>query len=108
MKKIFIITMIIVLVVANITLAQDKTSTKVHELGLTFSSLNSFGLNYKTGTEKKLLRLSALFLTASTSWGKGNDPATGAGFSVSIGCERRIRNRQEPRSKIGLRFRHWI
>ncbi|MEI6898731.1 MAG: hypothetical protein WCL00_02540, partial [Bacteroidota bacterium] len=81
-----------------------KQFVKMHELGLTFSSLNSFGLNYKTGSEKKLLRLSALFLNASTDWGKGKDPITGAGVDLRIGFERRIAIVKNLDLKVGSDF----
>ncbi len=39
------------------TSAQNEKSGKVKELGITFYNLNSFGVRYKTGSEKTLLRL---------------------------------------------------
>lgn len=76
--------------------AQQEKSLRVHQVGINFSSLNSFGLHYKTGSEKTLLRISllALNLGSASRWGRAEDSidiknqSYGAGFR--IGFERHV------------------
>jgi hypothetical protein len=76
--------------------AQQEKSLRIHQVGINFSSLNSFGLHYKTGNEKTLLRLSllSLNLTKSSSWGRPQDSIdnksnqSGAGFR--LGFEKQV------------------
>jgi hypothetical protein len=76
--------------------AQQTSKSKIHQVGINFSSLNSFGLHYKTGSEKTLLRLSllAINLGSNSLWGKDRDTlehrnqSYGAGFR--LGFERQI------------------
>jgi len=76
--------------------AQQEKSLRIHQVGIKFSNLNSFGLQYKTGSEKTLLRLSVLSLNMgqNANWGKPEDSLDikssnyGAGFL--IGFEKRI------------------
>jgi hypothetical protein len=51
--------------------AQEKS--KVKEAGLVFSSLNNFGLNFKSGNEKALWRYSTLFLSGNNTKETGDD-----------------------------------
>ena len=104
MRKTIILTVFIAVLITSTSFAQGKSITRVHELGLTFSSLSSFGLNYKTGSEKNLLRLSALFLSGSANWGKGNDPNTGAGIALFLGFEHRIGIGKNLDLKVGSDF----
>jgi len=76
--------------------AQENPTPKIHQVGITFSSLNQFGMNYKTGSEKTLLRLSLLSLNLGndSQWGKTEDSLDvkqqnyGAGFR--LGFEKRV------------------
>jgi len=78
------------------TYAQQEKPHHVNQVGLNFSSLNSFGLHYKTGGEKTLFRLTLLSLNLGTSsiWGRSQDSIDykerqyGAGFR--LGFERRV------------------
>lgn len=44
-----------------------QQSVKQKEIGLAFSNLDNFGLTYKFGTEKSLIRLHTLFFTGNQS-----------------------------------------
>ena len=90
MKKIIIASLIVILSGANVSFAQDHSSKKVHELGLTFSSLNNFGMTYKCGNEKTLFRLTALYLNANSIWGENQSKLSGVGTSIKFGFEKRI------------------
>ena len=76
--------------------AQQTAAPAIRQVGINFSSLNSFGLHYKTGNEKTLLRLSLLSMNlgASAQWGKKEDSVDvkqqhfGAGFR--LGFERKV------------------
>lgn len=76
--------------------AQQEKPVRIHEVGINFSSLNSFGLHYKTGSKKTLLRLSLLSLnmTKSSMWGRPQDSTDyksdqyGAGFR--LGFEKKV------------------
>jgi hypothetical protein len=82
--------------VSNGIFAQQEKSLRIHQVGINFSSLNSFGLHYKTGGEKTLLRLSLLSLNLgqNSNWGRAEDSldikqiSYGAGFR--LGFEKRI------------------
>lgn len=69
----------------------DTILRKHHELGITFSSLNSFGLKYKYGSEKNLFRLSVLSLNLSSNNKKtgtdDNQKTSGYGAGISLGWE---------------------
>ncbi|MCX6305339.1 MAG: hypothetical protein NT040_10245 [Bacteroidetes bacterium] len=72
--------------------AQQEKPGHVNQFGINFSSLNSFGIHYKTGTEKTLLRLSLLTLDlgAGKHWGRPADSlenkeiSYGAGFRLGF------------------------
>jgi hypothetical protein len=76
--------------------AQETSNPKIHQVGINFGSLNSFGLHYKTGNEKTMLRLSLLALNMAhvSEWGRKEDSieykyqSYGAGFR--IGFEKHI------------------
>ena len=70
----------------------QESQTKVNELGITFNSFNSFGLRYKTGNEKTLLRLTLLSLNGSNSQAKPDtlgSSNTRFGAGLNIGFEKR-------------------
>ncbi|MFZ4562775.1 MAG: hypothetical protein ACOYNU_05290 [Bacteroidales bacterium] len=76
--------------------AQQEKSLRIHQVGIRFSNLNSFGLQYKTGGEKTLLRLSVLSLNMGQNalWGKTEDSldikSSNYGVGFMIGFEKRI------------------
>ena len=45
--------------------AQQEKPLHYYQVGINFSSLNSFGLDFKTGSEKTLFRMSLLSLNLS-------------------------------------------
>lgn len=67
--------------------AQESTKSSVHQIGLSFSSLNSFGVTYKTGSEKCRFRVSALNLGISNrnSYGRDIDSVDNKMYSYGIG-----------------------
>jgi hypothetical protein len=71
MRKLFLFTSILLLGI--VTFAQENKSSnkeilpKVHELGIGFSSTNSFSLRYQWGTDEVINRLTLISLTASNS-----------------------------------------
>jgi hypothetical protein len=76
--------------------AQQEKQLRYYQVGLNFSSLNSFGLHFKTGSEKTLLRASLLSLNLglSSSQGRTQDSIDTKGSSYGaafrIGFEKRI------------------
>jgi len=87
---------IISVLFASPLFAQNEKPVRIHEVGITFSSLNAFGLQYKTGRGKTLLRLSLLSLNLADNkqWGQTadsldiKDHGYGAGFR--LGFEKRV------------------
>jgi len=83
-------------IIASGLAAQQTEMTSIHQVGINFSSLNSFGLHYKTGSEKTLLRLSllAINLGSSSAWGKQEDSidikTQNMGVGFRIGFERHV------------------
>ena len=75
------------------TYAQQENSLRIHQVGITFTSLNQFGINYKTGNEKTLLRLSLLSLNLrnQAEWGRPEDSldvkTQGYGVGFRLGFE---------------------
>ena len=69
-------------------LAQE--SNKQKEIGLVFSSFDSFGLTYKTGTAKSLWRFNTLFINGSKT-DKSSDlldeTQNAMGFGIKFGRE---------------------
>ena len=76
--------------------AQQEKPVHYTQVGLNFSSLNSFGIHYKTGGEKTLLRLTLLSLNLGQTarWGRPQDSidiknqSYGVGFR--LGFEKRV------------------
>ena len=65
MKKRIVLS--ITLILLSITAFAQIDTIKDREVGLVFSSLNSFGLCYKTGNENTLFRITALTSTGTNS-----------------------------------------
>jgi len=96
MKKLFLTLMIFFFIGMTLAFSQDQTPSRVHEFGLTFSNLDNFGIRYKTGTQKTLLRLTllAMNISASHHYGREQDSIdqkqTGMGAGLRAGFEKRI------------------
>ncbi len=96
MKKTVLTFTLLFALISGASFAQQNPKTRIHQVGINFSTLNSFGLHYKTGNEKTLLRLSFLSLNlgSSAEWGKPEDSLDyktqnyGAGFR--LGFEKRV------------------
>jgi hypothetical protein len=73
--KLSAITTLLIIFVCSTLSAQEKTSSRLHQVGITFSNLNSFGAIYKTGNDKTLFRLSLLSLgyVNSNTFGRDQD-----------------------------------
>lgn len=95
MKK-TILLISVILLSGNIIFSQEATPLRKHEIGLTFSSLNSFGLVYKTGRKSTLFRLGMLALNLDNIHGYGREQdsldrkSSGYGIGLKAGFEKRI------------------
>ncbi|MCX6234995.1 MAG: hypothetical protein NT175_09800 [Bacteroidetes bacterium] len=88
MKKVLFI--LIALSMSFIVMAQEKPKQK--EVGLAFSSLNNFGLTFRTGTNKSLWRFNTLLILGSnrTQNEDSSELITNSiGFDTRIGKEYR-------------------
>ena len=91
MKKVCL-TVAAALLISLCTIAQEVPA-KIHELGFSLSNLDNFGVRYKTGNEKTLLRLTILTINGthqnssddSEEYYKNNS----LGFGFDIGFEKR-------------------
>ena len=72
MKNKMLLTSVITLLLIGNAFGQEQPS-KIHELGLTFTGLNSFGISYKTGTEKTLFRVSTVWLNLFSTHAKNQN-----------------------------------
>jgi hypothetical protein len=96
MKNKILSTIVISLILITNAFAQEPKSVKIHELGLTFANFDNFGIRYKTGNEKTLLRIAVLSMNISSSngWGQNEDSTSskgiGYGAGVRIGFEKPI------------------
>lgn len=76
--------------------AQQNPETKIHQVGINFSSLNQFGIHYKSGNEKTLLRMSLLSinLASYSDWGRAEDSLENKqqsyGFGFRLGFEKHL------------------
>lgn len=69
-------------------MAQETVKQK--EIGLVFSDLNSFGISYKTGTNKSLWRFNTMAISGSNmnnTRDSLSSEQTSTGFSISLGKE---------------------
>jgi hypothetical protein len=86
MKKSLFISALLILSVIFSTQGQSKQN----EVGVVFSNVNSFGLTFKTGTEKGLWRFTALSLSGNSQKNDADSSTTknhGNGFGVKFGYE---------------------
>lgn len=76
--------------------AQQEKPVHYNQVGITFSNLNSFGLNYKTGGEKTLFRVTFLTLNLGkiSEWGRPEDSVDikhqSYGAGLRLGFEKRV------------------
>jgi len=90
-------------------MAQGQTKEK--EIGLVFNSLNSFGLTFRTGTEKALWRFNTLYLSGNSRTETADSSETkntSNGFELKVGREYRknITRNLEFRVGADLSFRY--
>lgn len=61
MKHLKLLMLAVIVGSASLLTAQEQTPAKVKEVGIGFTGLNNFSLQYRWGTEKKLYRVSGNF-----------------------------------------------
>lgn len=82
-QKCLLVSICLLLGLNSFAQKESKKGPKIHEIGFSITSGLDFGFIYKTGTEKSVLRLQALFLNGSNqiqSGGSNNN--YGVGFSL--------------------------
>jgi len=95
MKKLLTVFLLAGCIISNI-LAQETPASRYHEFGIIFSDLNNFGLRYKYGSEKTMLRVSLLALNLGSSKetfdpsGSPEHKQTGYGAGFQIGFDSRV------------------
>jgi hypothetical protein len=96
MKNKILSTLVISLLLITNAFAQEQKPVKIREIGLTFANLDNFGIRYKTGNEKTLLRITmlAMNITSDNTWGRETDStsikSSGYGAGFRIGFEKPI------------------
>lgn len=91
MKKALLVSLTIFTILPLFSISQD-IKPRVHEVGLNFSNLNNFGIRYKCGKDKTLLRLTLLSLNGNNNNTKIDslvNNQSSAGFGFNIGFEKR-------------------
>lgn len=107
MKK----SLLVLTVIALIFSLSSHGQTKQREVGLVFSSLNSFGLTFRMGTDKSLWRFTALSVSGDNSVEKvtGGSSLTGLGDydikNTDIGFAIKAGHEWRKRITGGLEFR---
>lgn len=86
MKKTLLL-IVIMLFTVSVIIAQETTSPKKHEIGITFSSFNNFGMVYKTGKKNTLFRARLLALNLQLS---NIDNIKNYGAGICLGFEKRF------------------
>jgi hypothetical protein len=104
------LTIILCLFVSYSLIAQEPT-VKQKEVGLVFSNFDSFGLTFKTGSEKSLWRFNTLLISGANMDNASDsvsDNQSNMGFSIEIGKEYRkhIIDNLEMRLGADLSFRY--
>ena len=78
------------------TVAQTDANLRYHEFGINFSSLNNFGLRYKFGNAKTMLRISLLAINLQSTNKQGQEAdsskvkQSGYGAGLRIGFDHKI------------------
>ena len=96
MKNKILSILVISLLLITTAFAQEQKPVKIHEIGLTFANLDNFGIRYKTGNEKTLLRITilAMNINSNNTWGQKTDSidikSTGYGVGFRIGFEKPV------------------
>ncbi len=107
MKKLFLI-----LFAASISLsisAQEKTKQK--EIGISFKSLNNFGMTYKIGNEKSLWRFNTLLMSGSNINEFSDSVETQRnriGFDIMLGKEYRKSIGENLELRYGADISFWF
>lgn len=108
MKSGFLILIGTAIISGTTLFAQETPKSTIHEAGVNFSSLNCFGLHYKTGSEKTLFRVSliAVNITNTKKWGRDQDSIEnkqlGAGAGFRVGFEKHVLLAPDFRFKWGV------
>jgi hypothetical protein len=91
MKK--ILSLLIISLIVSIAISAQESSSKVKELGTYTAGFNSFGIRYKSGTDKSLFRLSispfSAFLKKEKSNSESTDHYNNYEFGFNLGFEKR-------------------
>jgi hypothetical protein len=92
MKK--IVTFVIALLLVPLYSFAQDVSQRINEIGINFHSPTSFGIRFKTGNNKTLLRLTVNSLTGYNNQNKDVSVSTAShskkfGAGINIGIERR-------------------
>ncbi len=96
MKTRTLLIAIVTILVSSGLFAQESPPSHYKQFGFNFSSLNSFGLHFKTGNEKTLFRLNllALDLGQNSEWGRPQDSidlkSSSFGCGIRAGFEKHI------------------
>lgn len=96
MKTRTLLIAIVTLLVSSGLFAQESPPRHYNQFGVNFTSLNSFGLHFKTGSEKTLFRLNllALDLGQNSEWGRSQDSIdnkiSSFGCGIRVGFEKHI------------------
>lgn len=90
MKKLFI--PLVILTMVPLSSLSQEVQSKVREIGVSFSSLNNFGIRYRSGNENTLFRLTFLSINgASNSYTQNyvSNYINSFGFGLNLGVESR-------------------
>jgi len=111
MKKTVLI--LISIAISYCAIAQSETSSlKVREVGVAFSDLNSFGINYKVGTKTALWRFNSLLLSGGNTDEESDareQDSKNIGFGLKAGREYRksISDKLELKYGFDLSYRYY-
>ena len=96
MKIKFAMLSIAALMLTISSFSQESSPTRIHQAGIQFSSLNAFGLQYKTGKNNMLCRMSTLVidLGSTNKYGRDQDSVEvkmkSAGIGIRGGFEKKV------------------
>ena len=101
MKKLFLSVLLCSFGIINFA-QTDSTQGKVHEIGLTTSTLNTFGLTYRFGTEKLLFRINSIRISGARLQDEDGSPEES--WLVSLGVAPGLEMRKAIHSKLDARI----
>jgi len=95
--KSILVLMAISLITTTLSAQTTIPPGRIHEPGISFTSLNGFGITYKTGSEKTLFRIKTALLNMNFGGSKNTNNSsthetknTQLGVGFALGFERRI------------------